>query len=325
MDKIIKWGILGPGNIATLFADDLQLSDRAILQGVASRNLDKARDFSSTYQSHTYYGSYEELADDPDIDVIYIATPHPFHCEQTLMCLQKGKSVLCEKPMGMNATEMKSMFAEARARNLFLMEGMWTRFIPATKKLLQLLNEDAIGELLFMRADFGFKSDAGPESRLFKKSLGGGSLLDIGIYPVYLSLLAFGLPHEIKAMARMTKSGVDSYCSMLFGYADGAKAVLESTFEAETPTEATLFGSRGSIKLQSRFHHSENITITLNGEEQNLKLPYRGNGYFHEIEEVNDCLLNKKTESSNYPLQTSLDLITVLDHVRDEISLSYNS
>lgn len=323
--KKINWGILGPGNIAHLFAGDLLLSKRSTLHGVASRNLEKAKAFGSKFHAKKCYGSYEELADDPDIDIIYVATPHTFHVEQTLMCLNKGKAVLCEKPMGINANQVKSMVEEARSRNLFLMEGMWTRFIPATEKLLELVYDNAIGELLFIRADFGFRSDADLESRLYNKALGGGALLDIGIYPVYLSLLTQGLPTDIKAMARMTETNVDSYCSMLFSYENGAKAILESTIEAETPIEATLYGSKGSLKLHSRFHHTEKMTLSLNGEEHSMDIPYEGNGYIHEIEEVNNCLLQNRTESLKMPLQTSLDLIKVLDKVKEEIGLSYSS
>jgi predicted dehydrogenase len=319
----INWGILGLGKIAHLFVSDLKLSERANLQGVASRSLEKAQGFGNKFDAEKCFGSYEELANDPEIDVIYIATPHTFHFEQTLMCLEKGKAVLCEKPMGVHAGETEKMIEAARSKDLFLMEGMWTRFIPATVKMLELLDQNAIGDLLFVHADFGFKSDADPESRLYNKSLGGGSLLDIGIYPIYLSLLTLGNPNEIRAMARMTESDVDSYCSMLFNHENGSKSVLESTIEAVTPIEASLYGSRGTLKLHSRFHHSERITLTLNGEEQVLDLPYRGNGYYHEIEEVNHCILNQKTESEKLPLQTSLDLICTIDRVKKEIGLSY--
>lgn len=325
MDKHINWGIIGLGNIAHLFAEDLKRSERSILHGVASRDIDKAESFGSKFNSAKYYGSYEELADDPDIDVIYIATPHTFHFEHTMMCVKKGKAVLCEKPFGINASQVNSMVEEAKARQVFLMEGMWTRFIPATEKILELLENGAIGDLSFIRADFGFKAPFDTESRLYNKALGGGSLLDIGIYPVYLSLLTLGLPTDIKAMARMTETDVDSYTSMLFSYENGAKAVLESTIEAETPTEAYLHGSIGSIKVHSRFHHTEKITISRNGEEEILDIAYEGNGYIHEIEEVNNCLLQKKTESPKLSLQTSLDLIAILDDVKKEIGLSYSS
>ncbi|MDX1590482.1 MAG: Gfo/Idh/MocA family oxidoreductase [Balneolaceae bacterium] len=324
MTRKINWGIIGLGNIAHLFASDLMLSERSTLRGVASRDLEKATEFGDQYHSVKCYGSYEELADDPEVDVVYIATPHTFHCEQTLMCLEKGKAVLCEKPMGIRSAETEKMAEAARSRNLFLMEGMWTRFIPATIKMLELLKSNTIGELLFIHADFGFKSDASPDSRLYKRSLGGGSLLDIGVYPVYLSMLTLGLPAEIKATARMTDTKVDSYCSMLLNYDNDAKAVLESTFETETPTEAVLYGSRGTLTLHSRFHHSERITVKVGENVQQYDIPYMGNGYYHEIEEVNQCLIHQNTESDKLSLQTSLNLIKIIDNIKEEIGLTYS-
>ena len=325
MNKIINWGIIGLGKIANKFAADLQLSKNGRLYGVASREIHKAKEFGNTYNAVKYYGSYEELANDTEIDVIYIATPHPFHFENTMLCLQKNKAVLCEKPMGMNTEEVEIMVKEATSRNLFLMEGLWTRCIPATEKLMELLQEKIIGELLFIRADFGFKGDANPESRLYDKKLGGGSLLDIGIYPIYLSLLTLGIPIDLKAMARLTKAGVDSYCSIIFNYKNGAKASLESTFEAETPTTAYIYGSDGYIKLHRQFHHTEKITISRNGEKEILDIKYLGNGDIHEIEEVHTCLFNHQTESSKLPLKTSLTLISLIDKVKKEIGLTYKT
>ncbi|MGK0448959.1 MAG: putative dehydrogenase [Polaribacter sp.] len=325
MNKKIKWGIIGLGKIANKFAEDLQLLTDTELYAVASRDVEKAEKFSEKYNSKKFYASYEELAADAEIDVIYIATPNTFHFENTMMCLKKGKGVLCEKPLGINYREVETMVREAESRNLFLMEGIWTRFIPATKKLLQILDKKMIGDTLFIRADFGFKADTNPEGRLYNKKLGGGSLLDIGIYPIYLSLITLGIPIDIKVMARMTDTDVDSYCSMLFDYDNGAKAILESTIEANTPTEAYIYGSKGSLKLHSRFHHSEKITIFQNGETSTLNLKFKGNGYIHEIEEVNKCLLHGKIESSKLPLKTSINVIKLIDRIKAEIGLEYET
>lgn len=325
MQRKINWGIIGLGKIASKFAADLQLSKTSVLYGLASRDLNKAKSFSSQYKSTKYYGSYEELADEPAIDIVYVATPHSFHFEHTMMCLRKGKAVLCEKPIGLNANEVRIMIEEARSGKLFLMEGIWTRFIPSTEKLVEILDNKTIGDVLFVRADFGFKGDLNFEGRLYNRKLGGGSLLDIGIYPIYLSLLTMGLPADIKVMARMTDSGVDSYCSMLFNYENGAKANLESTLEADTPIEAYIYGSEGSIKLCSPFHHSEKIVIYRNGTEETTHIKYRGNGFIYEIEEANKCLLNQETESRKLPLNTSKDLVSIIDRVRQEIALKYAS
>lgn len=324
MEKVIKWGIIGLGKIADKFASDLQFSENAILHAVASRSLDKAKQFTEKHNAQKYYDSYQKLAQDSEVDIIYIATPHSFHFENTMMCLKNNKNVLCEKPIGMNKQQTQKMFDEAKSRNLFLMEGLWTRFIPATEKLFDLLNDKVIGDLQFIRADFGFKADFDPEGRVFKKELGAGSLLDIGIYPVYLSLLTLGMPENITAVARYTSTGVDSYCSMLFDYKNLVKARLESTIEADTPIEAYIYGSKGHIKLHSRFHHTEKISVYVNGDlKDEFEIPYKGNGYVHEIEEVNNCLLNNQTESSKLTHQISIDLISILDWVRKEIGLEY--
>ncbi len=323
MTKKIKWGIIGPGKIANKFAADLAISNDSVLHGVASRDINKAKAFGERYDAINCYDSYEQLAEDPEVDVIYIATPHVFHYENTMMCLKKGKAVLCEKPMGINSNQVEEMLKEAASRNLFLMEAIWTRFIPATEKLLALIDQNAIGEVLFMRADFGFKGDNNLESRIYNKKLGGGSLLDIGIYPIYLSLLILGLPADIKAMARMTETEVDSYCSMLFNYNNKSKAILESTIEANTPTEAYIYGSEGTIKLHRRFHHANKITLSKNGVDEIFDINYKGNGYFHEIEEVNNCIRQGLTQSSKLPLSLSLDLIKLIDRVKNEIGLKY--
>ncbi len=315
---------MGLGKIANKLASDLQLSDNVTLQGVASRDLNKAQQFGQKFNAVNHYDGYEELTNDPDVDVIYIATPHVFHFEHTMMCLKQGKSVLCEKPMGMNAQEVETAIKEAKSKNLFLMEGMWTRFIPATEKLIELLDNKVIGGLISVHADFGFKGDFNLQSRVYNKSLGGGSLLDIGIYPIYLSLLALGIPSRIQATARMMETDVDSFCAMLFDYDNSAKAVLECTFESDTPTEAFVYGSTGSLKIHNRFHHSQMITWYQGKEvKQVFELPYEGNGYGYEIEEANRCVQNRSIESTKLPHQMSLNLATVMDRVRKEIGLTY--
>lgn len=324
--KQIRWGIIGLGKIADKFAADLLISKNAILQAIASRSIEKAELFGDKFGVDKRYGSYNELASSPEVDVIYVATPHIFHFEITMMCLKHGKAVLCEKPLGMNRDEVAAMLNEARQRKLFLMEGLWTRFIPATEKALGLLRANAIGEVKFMRADFGFKADGDRESRINDKKLGAGSLLDIGIYPIYLSLLTLGAPRFVKAMARMTDTGFDSYCSMLFDYGNAAKASLESTIEANTPVEAFIYGSKGAIKIHRPFHHSKKISLHQNGElKEVFDLSYPGHGYVFEIEEVNHCLKKRLTESPKLPHSTSLELISLMDKVREEIGLNYEN
>lgn len=321
--KKINWGIIGLGKIAHKFAQDLQLSPTANLHGVASRSLTKAESFAKEHHAQNYFSSYEELAQHPDIDVIYIATPHVFHFENAMMCLQNGKAVLCEKPLGMNAQEVEKLIKKAREKNLFLMEGMWTRFIPAIKHILPFIEADEIGEIISVKADFGFKVEASPESRLLDKRLGAGSLLDIGIYPIYLSLLLLGMPSDVKAMARMNSDKIDTYVSMLLTFPSKAKAVLESTIETKTPTTASIYGTKGTLEIHSRFHHPTRFSIIQNGVDIVHEVMYKGNGYYHEIESVNQCLRKGLTENPLHTLKTSMELVKIMDKVRTEIGLTY--
>lgn len=324
MSRKYNWGIIGLGNIAHKFAEDLLLVKDANLCGVASRNIEKAKSFGDFFQADKHYGSYQELANDPNIDVVYIATPHTFHFEHTMMCLEKGKAVLCEKAFGMNASEVEQMIAKAREKNVFLMEALWTRFIPATEKVLDLLNEGLIGNLQTVRADFGFKAVFDPEKRLYNKKLGGGALLDIGIYPVFLSLLALGKPKEIQALAQMSSTGVDENIMMLFNYSNKQMAILDASLVAETPVEAWLHGDKGSLKMHRNFHHTKRITHYSGSEPvAEFQIEFVGNGYYHEIIEVIDCLKAEKIESKKWPHSFSLDLINILDRVREKIGLEY--
>ena len=199
MNKTINWGIIAPGKIAQKFASDLKLVEGANLLAVASRDETRAKEFALEYNAQKHYGSYLDLVKDPDVDVVYIASPHPFHFEQSLLCLNHGKHVLCEKPMCMNVQEVKQLIDVAQSKNLFLMEALWTRFIPSFVKCKNLVEQGEIGEILYIQADFGFRAEYDVQRRTFNKELGGGSLLDIGIYPVFFALEIAGKPWEIKA------------------------------------------------------------------------------------------------------------------------------
>ena len=323
--KKIKWGIVGLGKIAVKFAEDLLLSQESELFAVASREIEKASIFAKEYGSKNAFGSYDELINHPEVDVVYIATPHSLHYELTKKCIENGKAVLCEEPMGLDAIQVKEMVDLARSKKVFLMEGIWTRLIPATKTFLKLMDDNIIGEIKHVRADFGFASTHSKESRILNKKLGGGSLLDVGIYPVYLSLLLLGEPKSMQVEALMTDTGVDKSCSMIFDYENGATSNLFSSIGENTPTEGEIIGTKGSIKLHSRFHHPQKITVNVIGEtERTIEEEYRGGGYIHEIEEVNACLFQGKTESNLLPLDISLRLSKILDLVKKEISLDYN-
>lgn len=325
MMKKVKWGIMGLGKIAHKFAHDILLSETAHLQAVASRSAEKAEKFKTDYHADSAYGSYLELVKDEAVDIVYIALPHSQHFEFSMLALQHDKSVLCEKPMGLGPQEVEKLQTEAKKRKLFLMEGIWTRFIPASQQLFNLLDEKTIGEIISLKADFGFKPNYNPSSRLFDPVLGGGSLLDVGFYPLYLSLMALGEPKDIKAFARFSDSGVDSHCQILLRFPNGALAQLESSFEVQTPTEAYIYGTKGSIKVHSRFHHPEKITLRLNqGLTKDFEIKYRGNGYVHEIESVSLNLLEGKIENELLPHHHSLKLSQLLARVKKEIDRDSN-
>ena len=225
--KIINWGIIGLGNIANKFAKDLLTIENAQLYAVASRSQEKADAFATTYNAIKAYNSYEALVNDTNIDAVYIATPHALHKENTLLCLEKGIAVLCEKPFAMNAEEVNTMISKAKEKNVLLMEALWTYFLPHYQYVLQELTNKTYSHVLKLEADFGFYRKFDGSSRVFNKSLGGGSLLDIGIYPIFAALSSLGIPQDIKANATFYENGADSSCNMVFNYDNDITAHLK--------------------------------------------------------------------------------------------------
>ncbi len=324
MKKIYNWGIIGLGKIAHKFAQDIKGLKNAKLHAVASRSLQKAKTFANQYQATHHYGSYQEILNCPDLDVVYIATPHNHHCENTLMCLEHQIPVLCEKPFAMNAAEVRRMITLAKFQETFLMEALWTRFLPTIKKTLEWIEKGKIGEVLSVKADFGFKATFDPTSRLFNQDLGGGSLLDVGIYPVFLSLLILGKPTAIKAMASIGPSNVDENCAVLLKYEGNKTAILDSSIVRKTNTEAFIYGTKGTIKINSRWHEPTSLTLMVDGKKpKDLFFDFQSNGYSYEAEAVMASLKNKQVENDLLPLDFSLDLIELLDSIRKEAGIYY--
>ena len=319
---MVRFGILGLGKIAHKFAHDLALVDGVELRAVGSRSLDKSSAFAKAYQVKHHHDKYEDCMKNEEVDVIYIATPHVFHHSLTIQCLEAGKAVICEKPMGMNRQQVQEMVDLAREKNLFLMEGLWTRLIPGVNKVMEMINDGAIGTIKHVKADFGFYVDPNKGDRLTKKELGGGSLLDIGLYPMYLCNLLLGKPDQIIAHAHMI-DGVDRRVNMIYEYGH-ASGTLYSSFEHKATVEAVIQGTDGIIKMHEPFHHCSHITLTDNdGETQKINIPQQGEGYYHEIEEVRDCLNQGKIQSDKVSWENSLALHTQLDEVREQIGLAY--
>lgn len=317
MNNEIRWGIVGPGHIAHSFAKDLALVNGGHLTAVASRNIERAKEFADAYGAKHCFGSYEELFESDVVDVLYIATPHTSHCELTIEALNHGKHVLCEKPMGINADDVKMMIAAARKNEVFLMEALWSRFNPSIVKAKQLIDDGVVGEIAYLNANFGFYAlDRDEDGRLLNPDLAGGSLLDIGIYPIFLAYLILGKPENILATSLDYKTGVEVQTSMIFEYAN-AHAILCSGLKSKINMSAEISGSEGSIFLQTKWHESQGYTIDKDDKEEIFSLPTIGKGYTHEIEEVHACLRNGELQSEKWSLQNSLDLINLLDEVRE--------
>ncbi|QDO95136.1 Gfo/Idh/MocA family oxidoreductase [Formosa sediminum] len=322
-NKTIRWGIIGLGNIAHKFAKDLLTIKDAKLQAVASRSADKANAFANTYNAVNAYSSYEDLVNDPDVDAVYIATPHSFHKSHTLLCLTHDKAVLCEKPFAMNLEEVKEMIALAKEKKVLLMEALWTYFLPHYQYTLELLKNENYGKLLKVEADFGFSRPFNESSRLFDKAVGGGSLLDIGIYPIFATLSTLGEPDHIEASCTSFNNGADSSCNMHFKYNTTTEAILKSTLVEDTPTTCVFTCEEAVITLNRQFHTPTTVTISQNGKEHTLDYTGDTIGYNFEILHFNQLLREGKTESDIMTFDFSLKLIKTLDKVRSLIQLNY--
>ncbi len=322
-DRKIRWGIIGLGKIAHKFATDLLTVDDAELYAVASRSQDKATEFAEKYSATKAYDNYEDLAHDSNVDAVYIATPHALHKENTMLCIKNGIAVLCEKPFAMNAKQVHEMIDCAKANNVLLMEALWTFFLPHYNYVLDLIEKETYGKILKLEADFGFKQEFDVSNRVIKKSLGGGSLLDIGIYPVFTALSTLGNPNEIEAEATFFENDVDSSCSMVFKYKNGVNAYLKSTLLEETPTEAVFHCEKGIIKINSRFHEPSTVTIISEDKEETKDFGYTTIGYNYEVIHFNNLLRQGKIQSDVMTYSFSNKLIKTLDKVSQIIGLEY--
>lgn len=321
--KVIRWGILGLGKIANSFATDMAHVEGSVVYAVASRSQEKADEFGAKYKAEKCYATYEQLAQDPEVDAIYIATPHVRHYQDTLLCLTHGKAVLCEKPFAMNLEQVEEMIATAQAHNVLLMEALWTRMMPHFKFVLDQLKGGKYGAVKTLNADFSFDAPFNPEGRLYNKDLGGGSLLDIGIYPLFCALALLGTPVSMEAKAKIGRTGVDEDIDITFNYAGGTQAFLASSITKNTPTTATLVCENGLIYLHSKFHHTDKVTTILEGVKVEHDFAYKAKGYHFEIMHFAELLRNHKTESPLMTYEFSRTLIKTLDEIRELIGLYY--
>ena len=323
----IRWGILGCGRIARKFAADLRLVDDAELKAIAGRNNETLELFAKDFPCKYLHNSYEALTANDEVDVIYVATPHSHHYEHTMLCLNHNKAVLCEKPFAINSRQANEMIKRAKERKVFLMEALWTKFLPHYKKLQELLQQKTLGDIKSVLVNFGFKTTTSHPPRLFDPALGGGSLLDIGIYNVFMTMAVLGKPDAIEASMTPAATGVDEQIAVLFKYNNGTMAQLFSSFTTNLPIQAEINGTEGCITLTNRFYEPS-ATIQLS-----KKLPYEreilpvvkegGVGYHYEARHVNECLKKGLLESPVMTHSDSLLLMEILDAIRKKAGIKY--
>ncbi len=324
MTDTIRWAILGTGKIARAFATALQDTPGAVLAAVGSRNHASAAAFAREFGA-TAYGSYQALADAPGIDIAYIGTPHPMHAENARMLLSAGKPVLCEKPFTINRREAESIVLLARTNKLFLMEAMWTRFMPALAAVRAVIASGEIGVVSQVTADFGFAATTDPAHRVNAPALGGGALLDLGIYPLSIAAALLGPVAAVQAQAVMGPTGVDLHTAFSLRHEGGGMSLCSCSLAARTPAELTVSGTLGHVRMNTMFHRATSISVATEAGSRTIPTPYLGNGYVHEAMEAGRCLRAGLGESPAMPLDETLALMGVLDAIRAQIGLRYPS
>jgi predicted dehydrogenase len=324
MSGKVRWGILGTGTIAAKMAQALHKVDEAELAAVGSRSREGAGAFGDKFNIPRRHASYEALAGDKDVDVIYVATPHPMHKDNALQCLRGGKHVLCEKPFTVNEAEAREVIAFARGKKLFLMEAMWSRFLPPIVRLRELLAASAIGEVRMVQADFGFRAGLDPKGRLFDPAMAGGSLLDIGVYCISLASMILGPPAQVTGLAHLGTTGVDEQAGAVLMGKGGELAILSCAVRTTTPHEAAVYGTEGSIRLHSRWWNGTRLTLCPAGKEpRDIDVPTDDNGFVYQVREVHRLLAAGKTESPVMPLDETLSIMRTMDTLRAQWGLRY--
>ncbi|MFJ1796233.1 Gfo/Idh/MocA family protein [Kitasatospora griseola] len=324
-DRPIRWGVLATGGIARSFVEDLAAVPGAQAFAVASRREESARAFAERHNIGRAYGSWQELAADPEVDVVYVATPHAAHFAATKLLLEAGKAVLCEKPFTLNAGQSAELVALARKREVFLMEAMWTYLDPSVRRITELVADGAIGEVRSVQAEFGFVAPTDPHHRLWDPAAGGGALLDLGVYPVAFAHLLLGEPETIQARARLTDRGVDAHTALLLGHRNGATSQLSCSLDTQCAQRASIQGDLGHIEIERDFFHPTGFTLHRDGSapETFHAPPADGHGYGLEAAEVMHCLRTGATESPLVPLDGTLAVMRTLDAARERIGVHY--
>ena len=322
MSKDFRWGIIGTGGIARTFARDLTFTQGHVVAAVGSRELSKAETFAQEFNAAPY-GSYEELVQQ-EVDGVYVATPHPMHAPNTILALENGKPVLCEKPFAVNSRESAAMIETARRNNLLLVEAMWSRFLPTYRKIRDLMRSELLGEVQAISADFGELLPECRHHRLHSPALAGGSLLDLGIYPISFAFMLLGKPSLVTAKAEFTLSGVDSNTFVTFRYQNGARAELSCSLALKTPCTAEVKGTKGSLFIDGEFFRPTSMRlIRTSGESIEFSNGYTGSGLREQAIEFAKLISEGKKESDLMTHNDTQSIMETMDEIRSQIGLRY--
>jgi predicted dehydrogenase len=324
MSQEFKWGILGTGGIARAFARDLTFLNNHIVAAVGSRTKESAEEFAIEFPGCTAHGSYEELVANSEIDAIYVATPHPMHLANTILALEAGKPVLCEKPFSINSSQARAMVEASIENNVALLEAMWMRFLPHIHQVRKIIASGILGEIISVTADHGQRLADQGITRLVEPSLAGGALLDLGIYPVSFAHMVLGVPESVQASAVMTDKGVDASTSMIFTYASGAQAILTTTMVAQTPCRAVISGVNGWLEIDRTFYNPTTMRVHLyDGTTTEYPSNYQGHGLREQAIEFADIVRAGKFESEHLTHKHTLEIMELMDLIRNKIGLKY--
>ncbi len=326
MANDLRWAISSTGVMAANFAKNLNYLDSNLLYAVASRSLDKANNFAKEHNVNKAYASLDEMLQDDNIDIVYLASPHMFHYEEALKVIKSGKHLLCEKAFTMNAKQAKEVIMEAKEHNVFVMEAMWTRFLPVYQKLKSLLQDRVIGDIKALKLDFITYRDMDPKHRLFNKELGGGALLDLGVYCLSVAQFIMGNPTNINSNVIFNECGTDQLASLLLTYENGAFAQANIGFSAKTDRSVYIMGKNGYIKVGSPFNASQELVLKLTGKEEEVfSYPFVEPhlGYIHEIKAVNEAISLGKTEIEDMSHQDTISIMEQMDSIRASWGFDY--
>ena len=321
--RTVRWGVLGPGGIAERFAAAMQRVADGEIVAVASRTRRRARAYARRHGIARAHVGRDALLADADVDAVYVATPHSCHADDTIAALAAGKHVLCEKPFALDAEQARRMAAAAQAADRFCMEAIWSRFLPAYRRMRELVDGGAIGRPLVVEADFGFRMRFDPSHRLFDPARGGGALLDVGIYPVQLCIDVLGVPDAVAAQGVLGPTGVDEIVAAVLHHPGGGIGVAKAATRATLANTARITGTEGWIELPAPMHCPTGLTVQRGDEREVIELPWSGDGLRFEIEEVHRCLAAGARESATMPVATSIALMEVLDEARRQLGVTY--